>query len=99
MLHVHVRFLPSPAMAFESQIIATSAMRQSLRIWRAFPALSVAAISSRPTTRCMSVYSFSLAPGIRPEPARGLLLMHGDFNLVHRELIISLAARYRVPTL
>ena len=33
------------------------------------------------------------------EPVGGLVLVPDAFNVVHRELIISLAARYRVPTL
>ena len=33
------------------------------------------------------------------EPTGGLVLMPDVFNLVHRQLIISLSARYRVPTL
>jgi putative tryptophan/tyrosine transport system substrate-binding protein len=37
--------------------------------------------------------------GLAREPPAGLVLMPDVFNLVHRELIISLSARYRVPTL
>jgi putative tryptophan/tyrosine transport system substrate-binding protein len=37
--------------------------------------------------------------GLAREPPGALVLMPDVFNLVHRELIISLSARYRVPTL
>jgi putative tryptophan/tyrosine transport system substrate-binding protein len=36
---------------------------------------------------------------LAPEPVGGLVLVPDAFNVVHRELIISLAARYHVPTL